>query len=85
MEMPNGKYTNMVCYSCVSELDIFAYLFIGKYFWKQSKVSPKKTIEGCSWWNNRAVLLMLPYTYFGQSLLGDGLFLFIYSRNWYNF
>ena len=44
--------------------DVFAYL-IGKYFGKHkfSKVSPKKSIEGCIGGTIGAVILMLIYTY----------------------
>ena len=51
--------------------DIFAY-FIGKHFGKHkfSKVSPKKSIEGCIAGTIGAVALMLGYTYFANNYWG---------------
>ena len=51
--------------------DIFAY-FIGKHFGKHkfSKVSPKKSIEGCIAGTIGAVVLMLGYTYFANNYWG---------------
>ncbi len=51
--------------------DIFAY-FIGKYFGKHkfSKVSPKKTIEGCIGGTLGAMIMMLVYTYFANCYWG---------------
>lgn len=48
--------------------DIFAY-FIGKYFGKHkfSKVSPKKSIEGCIAGTVGAVILMLAFTYIANT------------------
>lgn len=51
--------------------DIFAY-FIGKHFGKHkfSKVSPKKSIEGCIAGTIGAVAMMLIYTYFANTYWG---------------
>lgn len=51
--------------------DIFAY-FIGKHFGKHkfSKVSPKKSIEGCIAGTIGAVVMMLIYTYFAYTYWG---------------
>ena len=51
--------------------DIFAYI-IGKNFGKHkfSKVSPKKSIEGCIAGTIGAVILMLGYTYFANTYWG---------------
>lgn len=51
--------------------DIFAY-FIGKHFGKHkfSKVSPKKSIEGCIAGTIGAVVMMLIYTYFANTYWG---------------
>ena len=51
--------------------DIFAY-FIGKHFGKHkfSKVSPKKSIEGCIAGTLGAILLMLLYTYVANTFWG---------------
>ena len=52
--------------------DVFAY-FIGKYFGKHkfSKVSPKKSIEGCIAGTVGAVVIMLAYTYFANTFWGQ--------------
>ena len=52
--------------------DVFAY-FIGKYFGKHkfSKVSPKKSIEGCIAGTVGAVAIMLAYTYFANTFWGQ--------------
>ena len=52
--------------------DVFAY-FIGKYFGKHkfSKVSPKKSIEGCVAGTVGAVLLLLGYTYLANTFWGQ--------------
>lgn len=51
--------------------DIFAY-FVGKYFGKHkfSKVSPKKSIEGCIGGTIGALVLMLAYTYAANTYWG---------------
>ncbi len=51
--------------------DIFAY-FIGRYFGKHkfSKISPKKSIEGCIAGTIGAILIMLIYTYAVNTLWG---------------
>ena len=51
--------------------DIFAY-FIGRYFGKHkfSKISPKKSIEGCIAGTIGAILIMLIYTYAVNILWG---------------
>ena len=48
--------------------DVFAY-FIGKYFGKHkfSKVSPKKSIEGCIAGTIGAIILMICYTYIANT------------------
>lgn len=62
--MTNGKI--LIWYVILASwgTDIFAYL-IGKYFGKHkfSKVSPKKSIEGCIGGVVGAIILMLVYTY----------------------
>lgn len=52
--------------------DVFAY-FIGKYFGKHkfSKVSPKKSIEGCVAGTVGAVVLLLGYTYLANTFWGQ--------------
>ena len=52
--------------------DVFAY-FIGKYFGKHkfSKVSPKKSVEGCIAGTVGAVAVMLAYTYFANTFWGQ--------------
>ena len=51
--------------------DIFAY-FVGKYFGKHkfSKISPKKTIEGCIGGTVGAVIIAIVYTYFINKYVG---------------
>ena len=51
--------------------DVFAY-FIGKHFGKHkfSKVSPKKSLEGCIAGTIGAVVMMLIYTYFANTYWG---------------
>ena len=51
--------------------DIFAY-FIGKYFGKHkfSKISPKKSIEGCIAGTIGAIIIMLVYTYVANTFWG---------------
>ena len=62
--MQNGKI--LIWYAIIAAwgTDIFAY-FIGKHFGKHkfSKVSPKKSIEGCIAGTVGAIVLMLLYTY----------------------
>ena len=52
--------------------DVFAY-FVGKYFGKHkfSKVSPKKSIEGCIAGTIGAVLVMLGFTYLANTFWGQ--------------
>ncbi|MBO6243601.1 MAG: phosphatidate cytidylyltransferase [Clostridia bacterium] len=54
--------------------DTFAY-FIGKHFGKHkfSKVSPKKSIEGCIGGTVGAIIVMLIYTYFANRFWGMNL------------
>ena len=69
--MPNGRV--LIWYAIIAAwgTDIFAY-FIGKAIGKHkfSKVSPKKSIEGCIGGTIGAVLLMIIYTYFVNTYLG---------------
>ena len=69
--MNNGKI--LIWYAIIAAwgTDIFAY-FIGKHFGKHkfSKVSPKKSIEGCIAGTIGAVVLMLGYTYFANNYWG---------------
>lgn len=69
--MPNGKI--LIWYALIAAwgTDVFAYI-IGKYFGKHkfSKVSPKKSIEGCIGGTIGAVLLMLAYTYVANTYWG---------------
>ena len=69
--MPNGKI--LIWYALIAAwgTDIFAYI-IGKYFGKHkfSKVSPKKSIEGCIGGTVAAVILMLAYTYVANTYWG---------------
>lgn len=69
--MPNGKI--LIWYALIAAwgTDIFAYI-IGKYFGKHkfSKVSPKKSIEGCIGGMLAAVILMLAYTYTANTYWG---------------
>ena len=62
--MKNGKILIWYAIFAAWGTDIFAY-FIGRYFGKHkfSKVSPKKSIEGCISGTIGAVILMLIYTY----------------------
>lgn len=62
--MPNGKILIWYALFAAWGTDISAY-FIGKAFGKHkfSKVSPKKSIEGCIGGVAGAVILMLIYTY----------------------
>lgn len=77
--MPSGKI--LVWYAILAAwgTDISAY-FTGKYFGKHkfSKVSPKKSIEGCIGGTIGAILLMLGYTYVANKCWGmDYSYLFI--------
>ena len=69
--MDNGKI--LIWYAIIAAwgTDIFAY-FIGKHFGKHkfSKVSPKKSIEGCIAGTVGAILLMLLYTYVANTFWG---------------
>ncbi len=69
--MKNGKI--LVWYAILAAwgTDICAY-FIGMYFGKHkfSKISPKKTIEGCIAGTIGSVILMLIYTYFANTYWG---------------
>lgn len=70
--MPNGKILIWYAIFAAWGTDIFAYftgILIGKH--KFSKVSPKKSIEGCIGGVIGAVILMLGYTYFANSLWGQ--------------
>ena len=69
--MKDGKI--LIWYAIIAAwgTDIFAY-FIGKNFGKHkfSKVSPKKSIEGCIAGTVGAILLMLLYTYVANTFWG---------------
>ena len=69
--MKDGKI--LIWYAIIAAwgTDIFAY-FIGKHFGKHkfSKVSPKKSIEGCIAGTIGAILLMLVYTYVANTFWG---------------
>lgn len=69
--MENGKI--LIWYTIIAAwgTDIFAYL-IGKYFGKHkyTKVSPKKSIEGCIGGTIGAIILILIYTYLVNKYLG---------------
>ena len=69
--MQNGKI--LIWYAIIAAwgTDIFAY-FTGKHFGKHkfSKVSPKKSIEGCIAGTVGAILLMLLYTYVANTFWG---------------
>ena len=69
--MPNGKILIWYVILAAWGTDIFAYL-IGKHFGKHkfSKVSPKKSIEGCIGGTVGAVILMLIYTYVANTYWG---------------
>ena len=69
--MPNGKILIWYALMAAWGTDIFAYFTgraIGKH--KFSKVSPKKSIEGCIGGTIGAVLLMLAYTYIANTYWG---------------
>jgi len=69
--MPNGNILIWYAIFAAWGTDISAYV-IGKHFGKHkfSKVSPKKSIEGCIGGVIGAILLMLAYTYFANSYWG---------------
>lgn len=69
--MKDGKILIWYAILAAWGTDIFAY-FIGKHFGKHkfSKVSPKKSIEGCIGGTIGAILLMLAYTYFANTYWG---------------
>ena len=69
--MPNGNILIWYAIFAAWGTDISAYV-VGKYFGKHkfSKVSPKKSIEGCIGGIIGAILLMLPYTYFANTYWG---------------
>ncbi len=66
--MPNGKILIWYALFAAWGTDIFAF-FIGMKFGKHkfSKVSPKKSIEGCVAGTIGAVAMMLIYTYFANT------------------
>ena len=69
--MPNGKILIWYAIFAAWGTDIFAYV-IGKYFGKHkfSKVSPKKTIEGCIGGIIGALIMILTYTYVANNYWG---------------
>ncbi len=69
--MENGKILIWYAILAAWGTDVFAY-FIGKHFGKHkfSKVSPKKSIEGCIAGTVGAILLMLLYTYVANTFWG---------------
>lgn len=69
--MSNGKILIWYAIFAAWGTDIFAY-FIGKHFGKHkfSKVSPKKSIEGCIGGTIGALILMLIYTYVANTYWG---------------
>ena len=69
--MKNGKILIWYAIFAAWGTDIFAY-FVGRAFGKHkfSKVSPKKSIEGCIGGTIGSVVLMLIYTYFINKYLG---------------
>ena len=66
--MQNGRVLIWYALFAAWGSDVFAYL-IGKYFGKHkfSKVSPKKSIEGCIAGVVGAVVLMVIFTYFANT------------------
>ena len=69
--MPNGKILIWYAIFAAWGTDIFAYTIgkmIGKH--KFSKVSPKKSIEGCIGGTIGSIILMLIYTYFANQFWG---------------
>ena len=69
--MENGNILIWYAIFAAWGTDIFAY-FVGKYFGKHkfSKVSPKKSIEGCIGGTIGALVLMLAYTYVANTYCG---------------
>lgn len=69
--MKNGKVLIWYAIFAAWGTDIFAYV-IGKYLGKHkfSKVSPKKTIEGCIGGTIGALIMMLTYTYVANNYWG---------------
>lgn len=69
--MENGKILIWYAILAAWGTDIVAY-FVGKAFGKHkfSKVSPKKSIEGCIGGTIGAVVLMLIYTYIANTFWG---------------
>ncbi len=69
--MDNGKILIWYAIFAAWGTDIFAY-FIGKKFGKHkfSKVSPKKSIEGCLAGTIGAIVIILLYTYFANTYWG---------------
>lgn len=69
--MENGKILIWYAIFAAWGTDIFAY-FVGRLIGKHkfSKISPKKSIEGCVAGTIGAVLLMLIYTFFINNYLG---------------
>ena len=69
--MENGNILIWYAIFAAWATDIFAY-FIGRYFGKHnfSKISPKKTIEGCVGGTIGGVLVILIYTYVANTFWG---------------
>lgn len=69
--MPNGNILIWYAIFAAWGTDISAYV-VGKHFGKHkfSKVSPKKSIEGCIGGTIGAIILMLAYTYFANTYWG---------------
>lgn len=69
--MENGKILIWYALFAAWGTDVFAY-FVGKHFGKHkfSKVSPKKSIEGCVGGTTAAVIIMLIYTYVANTYWG---------------
>lgn len=69
--MPNGKILIWYAIFAAWGTDIFAYV-TGKHLGKHkfSKVSPKKSIEGCIGGTIGALIMMLVYTYFANTYWG---------------
>lgn len=69
--MENGNILIWYAIFAAWGTDIFAY-FIGKYFGKHkfSKISPKKSIEGCIAGTIGAIIIMLVYTYVANTFWG---------------
>ena len=69
--MKDGKILIWYAIFAAWGTDIFAYL-VGKYFGKHkfSKVSPKKSIEGCIGGTIGALIMILIYTYVANTFWG---------------